>query len=160
MRHYEKIGLLPEAERSEPGYRLYSANDLLHLNRVKKLRSLGLTLRQVRSVLGGGDSELSLRTALEALRTQVRAEMAHLEERRRRIAGALSELKETVREVSRRCAVVVIAHRLSTAVDADKIVLLEDGTVSAEGTYEELLGASPLYKRLVETQMIEAERLL
>lgn len=90
VRHYEKIGLLPEAERSESGYRLYSANDLLRLHRVKKLQSLGLSLRQVRSVLGEGDRELSLRTTLEALRTQVEAEMAGLEERRRLIDEALS----------------------------------------------------------------------
>lgn len=68
-------------------------------------------------------------------------------------------LKETVREVSLRCAVVVIAHRLSTIVQADRILLLDRGRVSAEGTHEELLGNSPLYKRLVETQMIEAEEL-
>lgn len=68
-------------------------------------------------------------------------------------------LKETVREVSLRCAVVVIAHRLSTIVQADRILFLDRGRVSAEGTHEELLGNSPLYKRLVETQMIEAEEL-
>ncbi len=68
-------------------------------------------------------------------------------------------LKETVREVSRRCAVVVIAHRLSTVVGADRILLLDRGRVSAEGTHEELLENSPLYKKLVETQMIEAEDL-
>src|SRR4028119_585788 len=79
VRHYEKIGLLPAAERSESGYRLYSANDLL-----------GLSLRQVRSVLGEGESDLSLKTTLEALRTEVEAEMARLEERRRLIDGALS----------------------------------------------------------------------
>lgn len=90
VRHYEKVGLLPEAERSESGYRLYSADDLLRLHRVKKLRSLGLSLRQVRSVLGEGDGGLSLRTTLEALRSQVEAEMAGLEERRRLIDAALS----------------------------------------------------------------------
>ena len=89
VRHYEKIGLLPEAERSESGYRLYSADDLLRLNRVKRLRSLGLTLRQVRLALGEGGGP-SLRSTLEALRTQVEAEMAVLEERRRRIDEALS----------------------------------------------------------------------
>jgi ABC-type multidrug transport system fused ATPase/permease subunit len=68
-------------------------------------------------------------------------------------------LKETVREVSRRCAVVVIAHRLSTVVGADRILLLDRGRVSAEGTHEGLLENSPLYKKLVETQMIEAENL-
>jgi DNA-binding transcriptional MerR regulator len=90
VRHYEKIGLLAEPKRSESGYRLYSANDLLHLNRVKRLRSLGLTLRQVRAVLGAGDRDLSLRTTLEALRTQVDSEMARLEERRRLIDETLS----------------------------------------------------------------------
>ena len=90
VRHYEKIGLLPEAERSESGYRPYSASDLLRLSRVKRLRSLGLTLRQVRSVLGEGDNKLLLETALEALRTEVDAEMARLEGRRRLIDEALS----------------------------------------------------------------------
>ncbi len=90
VRHYEKIGLLPPAARSDSGYRLYSANDLLRLHRVKKLRSLGLSLRQVGSVLGEGAGELSLRTTLNALREDVQAEITRLEERRRRLDEALS----------------------------------------------------------------------
>lgn len=68
-------------------------------------------------------------------------------------------LKETIHEVSKRCVVVVIAHRLSTVVEADKIILLDGGKVSTQGTHEELLQISPLYRKLVQTQMIEAERL-
>ena len=68
-------------------------------------------------------------------------------------------LKETIRRVSETRAVVVIAHRLSTVVDADKILLLEGGMITAEGTHEELLGSSAAYKKLVQTQMIEAEDL-
>jgi DNA-binding transcriptional MerR regulator len=100
VRHYEKIGLLPEAERSGSGYRLYSADDLLRLNRVKRLRSLGLTLRQVRSALGEDDGGSSLRSTLEALRAQVEAEMAQLEERLRRIDEALSREDLEANEVS------------------------------------------------------------
>jgi ABC-type multidrug transport system fused ATPase/permease subunit len=74
-------------------------------------------------------------------------------------AGNEQALKETVREVALRCAVVVIAHRLSTVVGADRILLLDEGRVSAEGTHGELLQNSPLYRELVETQMIEAEDL-
>ncbi len=74
-------------------------------------------------------------------------------------AGNEQALKETVREVALRCAVVVIAHRLSTVVGADRILLLDGGRVSAEGTHGELLQNSPLYRELVETQMIEAEDL-
>ena len=100
VRHYEKIGLLPPAERSGSGYRLYSANDLLRLHRIKKLRSLGLSLRQVRSVLGEGAGELSLRTTLNALREDVQTEITRLEERRRRIDEALSREDPEAAEAS------------------------------------------------------------
>ena len=39
----------------------------------------------------------------------------------------------------------IIAHRLSTIALADEIVVLEDGTVAAQGTHAELLDESPLY---------------
>lgn len=68
-------------------------------------------------------------------------------------------LKETIHEVSKRCVVVVIAHRLSTVVEADKIILLDGGKVSTQGNHEELLQISPLYRKLVQTQMIEAASL-
>nr|WP_199702669.1 hypothetical protein [Jiangella rhizosphaerae] len=44
---------------------------------------------------------------------------------------------------------MTIAHRLSTVVDADQIVLLEAGRVRAVGTHEELLAADELYRELV-----------
>src|SRR5918998_3094327 len=68
-------------------------------------------------------------------------------------------LKETIRRVSETRAVVVIAHRLSTVVEAEKIILLEGGRISAEGTHERLLEISVTYKKLIQTQMIEAEDL-
>ena len=68
-------------------------------------------------------------------------------------------LKETIDKVSGRCAVVVIAHRLSTVVGAERILLLDAGRVSARGTHDELLEISPLYQKLVRTQMIEAASL-
>lgn len=75
VRHYEKIGLLRQAERSDSGYRLYSADDLLRLHRVRKLQSLGLSLKRVRDVLGEADQERSLRDILKTLRAEVDAEM-------------------------------------------------------------------------------------
>jgi DNA-binding transcriptional MerR regulator len=90
VRHYEKIGLLEEPERSESGYRLYDASDLLRLHRIKKLRSIGLSLRQVRSVLGGEDGTTVLRSVLEVLRAEVNGQIGRLEERRDRIEGMLA----------------------------------------------------------------------
>ena len=90
LRHYEKMGLLKEAERSESGYRLYSANDLLRVQRVKKLQSLGLALRQVGSVLGEENRELSLRNILKALRAEVDSEIERLQDRQRLLDEMLS----------------------------------------------------------------------
>jgi ABC-type multidrug transport system fused ATPase/permease subunit len=49
---------------------------------------------------------------------------------------------------------IVIAHRLSTVVDADQIVVVDGGRVVAAGTHETLLGASPLYRELAATQLL------
>ncbi|MDE3059638.1 MAG: ATP-binding cassette domain-containing protein [Pseudomonadota bacterium] len=46
----------------------------------------------------------------------------------------------------------VIAHRLSTVMKADHIVLMNDGAISAVGTHQELLKCSPLYARLAALQ--------
>ena len=67
VRHYEKVGLLQQPERSEAGYRLYSADHLLRLHRIKRLRSLGLSLTQVKGALGEAGSGNELRGVLEAL---------------------------------------------------------------------------------------------
>lgn len=48
---------------------------------------------------------------------------------------------------------IVIAHRLSTITKADKILVVEKGNVAAEGTHEELLEASDLYKELWKAHM-------
>jgi ATP-binding cassette subfamily B protein len=44
--------------------------------------------------------------------------------------------------------IIVIAHRLSTVVNADKIVVLQEGAMAEEGTHEELLENKSLYSRL------------
>ncbi|AXK38683.1 ABC transporter transmembrane domain-containing protein [Crenobacter cavernae] len=47
---------------------------------------------------------------------------------------------------------LVIAHRLATVKKADRIVVLDQGRIVAEGTHQTLLGASPLYARLAALQ--------
>ena len=48
---------------------------------------------------------------------------------------------------------IVIAHRLSTIADSDKIFVIKDGKVDAEGTHEELLAKSGLYKEMWQAHM-------
>ena len=50
-----------------------------------------------------------------------------------------------------------IAHRLSTIQHADRIIVLEGGTIAAQGTHEELLDASPTYRDMVAAQTARPE---
>jgi ABC-type multidrug transport system fused ATPase/permease subunit len=48
--------------------------------------------------------------------------------------------------------VLIIAHRLSTVKNADRILVLQDGRIVEEGTHEQLLAKGTLYRRLYELQ--------
>ncbi|MFH9826333.1 ABC transporter ATP-binding protein [Streptomyces bobili] len=65
-----------------------------------------------------------------------------------------SALTTVMKDVAQECALLVIAHRLSTVQHADRIVVLDDGRVAAEGSHEELLTASALYRELAASQML------
>ncbi len=51
IRYYERIGLLPEPERTEAGYRIYKEEDERRLNFVKNARNVGLSLGEIKEVL-------------------------------------------------------------------------------------------------------------
>ena len=53
---------------------------------------------------------------------------------------------------------VMIAHRVSTVEDMDKIIYVDDGTVTAVGTHEQLMHSCEAYKKTVELQRLEDER--
>jgi ATP-binding cassette subfamily B protein len=48
----------------------------------------------------------------------------------------------------------VIAHRLSTVVDSDQIIVMENGRVVGVGTHSELVQSTPLYKELAKHQLL------
>ena len=51
---------------------------------------------------------------------------------------------------------IVIAHRLSTVLRADRILVLDDGRIQDQGSHTELLERSPVYQRLYRRQFEDA----
>ncbi|MEU2794015.1 MerR family transcriptional regulator [Streptomyces sp. NPDC007100] len=96
VRHYHRIGLLPEPPRQPNGYREYSLRDAVELARVRRLTELGLSLDEVRDVLADDEGK----EFVEIL-TELDADLARQEEairqRRARLARLLAQAGETGR---------------------------------------------------------------
>jgi len=63
-------------------------------------------------------------------------------------------LREAIDAVAANRTLIVIAHRLSTVVDSDQIVVLDHGLVVGVGTHSELVASTPLYKELAKHQLL------
>ncbi len=64
------------------------------------------------------------------------------------------EIQEAINNMKGEYTILIIAHRLSTVINSDRILLIDDGQVVAEGTHGELMKSSNMYKHLYETELI------
>jgi ATP-binding cassette subfamily B protein len=65
------------------------------------------------------------------------------------------EIRAALAEVMRGRTTIVIAHRIATIALADRVVLLDEGRVLAEGTHESLLESSPRYREVLAQAALE-----
>jgi ATP-binding cassette subfamily B protein len=63
-------------------------------------------------------------------------------------------MREAIDAVAKGRTLIVIAHRLSTVVDSDQIIVMENGRVVGVGTHSELVQSTPLYKELAKHQLL------
>jgi ABC-type multidrug transport system fused ATPase/permease subunit len=66
-------------------------------------------------------------------------------------------IHDAIRALSARGAVVTVAHRMSTVLDADEILVMEAGRIRARGTHAALLASDELYRDLIEALRIGVE---
>lgn len=96
LRYYEAVGLLPPPDRTESGYRVYSADAIRRLSFIVKAKRLGLSLREIREILGIRDGGQAPCVHLQHL----------LQRKVREVGGRIAELtalREELQRLARRC---------------------------------------------------------
>jgi len=96
IRYYESIALVPPGRRSDAGYRVYSDDDLHVLRFVKRARTLGFSLEQIRELLSLWQNKARASADVKAIA------LGHVAELNQRIA-ALTEMRDTLQPLAGCC---------------------------------------------------------
>lgn len=96
IRYYESIALIPAGRRTDSGYRIYGENDVHTLRFVKRARTLGFSLEQIRELVSlwqdpdraSGDVKRIAETHVEELEQKIRE---------------MSEMRDTLKRLARAC---------------------------------------------------------
>ncbi len=121
IRYYEQIGLLARAERSGAGYRRYADGDIQTLRFLRRARSLGFSVAQMRELLALWRNEN--RASADVKRLAL-AHAAELEDK----AQAIAEMSRALRDLANRCDG---DHRPNCPIIDDLATLVTDATRSA-----------------------------
>ena len=96
IRHYEDIGLINKAKRSDAGYRLYGENDLHSLRFIKQARNLGFPIEQIKALLDLWKNQRRTSRKVKELA------LNHISELEERIAE-LQDIKQSLENLVHHC---------------------------------------------------------
>lgn len=96
IRHYESIGLIVPARRTEAGYRVYSPQDVQVLQFIHRARALGFSLEQIRGLVALWQDKGRASADVHALAR------AHIDELNRKIA-AMEAMRRTLESLAASC---------------------------------------------------------
>jgi len=103
LRYYERLGLLPAAQRTRGGFRMYPAATLDRLRFIKQAQMVGLTLHEIGELVGyqeqGGLKRCRhVRDLLQSKLVELQAKLTELEEFKNTLSGYLETCEQTIRE--------------------------------------------------------------
>lgn len=96
IRHYESIGVIPKASRSEAGYRSYSETDVHILSFVKRSRTLGFSMKEIKKLVSLWKNKSRASSEVKKMATQ------HIEEMELKISE-LQNMVKTLKHLSKNC---------------------------------------------------------
>jgi ATP-binding cassette subfamily B protein len=64
-----------------------------------------------------------------------------------------TKIQDAMKEWTKDSTIFVVAQRISTVLHADKIVVIDEGRVAAQGTHNELMQSSPVYQEIYASQL-------
>lgn len=96
IRHYESIGIIPKASRSDAGYRVYSEADLHILSFVKRARALGFSMKEIKKLVSLWRNKSRASVDVKSLA------LAHVVEMEQKIVE-LQEMVKTLKHLAKNC---------------------------------------------------------
>lgn len=96
IRHYESIGLIPKASRTESGYRVYRETDIQYLKFIKRARTLGFPMKEIKKLIGLWRNKSRTSQEVKSLA------QSHLKVLESKISE-LQAMAETLKHLARNC---------------------------------------------------------
>lgn len=138
VRHYHQLGLLPEPERDQSGYRRYRANDVIMLKRISTLAKAGVPLARIPDLLEAEPADFA--TAIAEIDADLDSQIAELQQRR----ADLAELPSAER--------LCISDEVADILDTERELGVSEQTVTIERDSWILLSAA--YPDALETSLV------